>query len=705
MWPKLLLLSISITAVLAFNSEPAASVDKLWINPGTDFWFLPGNWSPGGVPPDIDKTVAINNGGTAVEHGPQSYAKSATLGQNLGDSGFISVINGGFPGELYPGVLEVGLLGTGGVTVTQDGLIEASTTTLGVGATGVGTMVVEGFGRFQTPSGANFFPLVIGQEGMGLFEVKDFATAQTGSVTLGKLAGSDGTATLGGAIATSWTIEGPLVIGEAGTGDFRYTSGQLTVAKVFNLPQPIPQPITIGAQGVLRMGLGAGFNGSGLLTSGIDNYGTLEFNYNSPSTYTLNAPLTGSGDILKDGTGVTILSNYASGFTGPMTVNAGILRLKDTSVNLGGNSIRANSGAYMDYENATVRNAVMRGTGVHYIVPGATSRLFSVSTLPSSFIYQDGIAEFDNVTLGGFLQSNNVASLDGGWNTSSGQIEINSDMNIQDFTSDGVILVNNGATLNNTVSNLTAGGGSRTTIASGGTLNILGATAMELNGALLVNNGDITGTVNVNYGSLAKGSGNYDIVNVNTGGIYSPGNSPGTVTAASLSFDNTSSVGSSRLLIELGGVAQGTQYDHVNVTGLLSLGGELDISLLPGFSPSAGSSFDILDWGTLNGTFSILTLPSLGAGLSWNTSQLYSTGVLSVASALSADFDHDGDVDGHDFLVWQRGGSPNGINSGDLALWQGQYDTPLTAPATAVPEPACVSLLAFVAIYVCRRFR
>jgi hypothetical protein len=39
----------------------------------------------------------------------------------------------------------------------------------------------------------------------------------------------------------------------------------------------------------------------------------------------------------------------------------------------------------------------------------------------------------------------------------------------------------------------------------------------------------------------------------------------------------------------------------------------------------------------------------------------------------SADFDNDGDVDGRDFLRWQRGDSPNPLSSGDLALWQEQY--------------------------------
>jgi hypothetical protein len=62
----------------------------------------------------------------------------------------------------------------------------------------------------------------------------------------------------------------------------------------------------------------------------------------------------------------------------------------------------------------------------------------------------------------------------------------------------------------------------------------------------------------------------------------------------------------------------------------------------------------------------------------------------------SADFDHDGDVDGRDFLVWQRGGSPAPRSEGNLALWQEQYAAAsggLTA-AVQVPEPgACVLLV------------
>lgn len=56
------------------------------------------------------------------------------------------------------------------------------------------------------------------------------------------------------------------------------------------------------------------------------------------------------------------------------------------------------------------------------------------------------------------------------------------------------------------------------------------------------------------------------------------------------------------------------------------------------------------------------------------------------------DFDSDGDVDGIDFLRWQRGDSPNNGSPGDLALWQANYPGPLSA-VSAVPEPTSVVLV------------
>jgi hypothetical protein len=60
----------------------------------------------------------------------------------------------------------------------------------------------------------------------------------------------------------------------------------------------------------------------------------------------------------------------------------------------------------------------------------------------------------------------------------------------------------------------------------------------------------------------------------------------------------------------------------------------------------------------------------------------------------SGDFDLDGDVDGIDFLIWQRGGSPAALSAEDLSDRQVHYGAGVeVASAIAVPEPGLTILL------------
>ncbi len=61
------------------------------------------------------------------------------------------------------------------------------------------------------------------------------------------------------------------------------------------------------------------------------------------------------------------------------------------------------------------------------------------------------------------------------------------------------------------------------------------------------------------------------------------------------------------------------------------------------------------------------------------------------------DFDADGDVDGNDFLVWQRGfGTTH--NAGTLATWKANFGAPAEPAAAAVPEPLTFHLLALACL-------
>ena len=101
-------------------------------------------------------------------------------------------------------------------------------------------------------------------------------------------------------------------------------------------------------------------------------------------------------------------------------------------------------------------------------------------------------------------------------------------------------------------------------------------------------------------------------------------------------------------------------------------------------------------------TVSNNSITSRDFGLAWRTATLFDN--------FSADFDEDGDVDGRDFLTWQRGygkllGAAHGegdadgdgdVDTDDVLLFQAQYLPVLNTPAVlavAVPEPGTLALL------------
>ena len=93
----------------------------------------------------------------------------------------------------------------------------------------------------------------------------------------------------------------------------------------------------------------------------------------------------------------------------------------------------------------------------------------------------------------------------------------------------------------------------------------------------------------------------------------------------------------------------------------------------------------------------------LGAG---NGVDVVLIGLSSETVGIPGDFDGDSDVDGRDFLIWQRGNSPNPLSSTDLSTWQTNYGNgPLVAAVSAVPEPASLVLLGALALPLLGRRR
>jgi len=170
-------------------------------------------------------------------------------------------------------------------------------------------------------------------------------------------------------------------------------------------------------------------------------------------------------------------------------------------------------------------------------------------------------------------------------------------------------------------------------VASGLTLTFNNALNLNANtltktgtGTIAINNvlASGGGTLNCDEGTC-RGSGTVG-GDLNNSGTISPGNSPGVMEVAGDFTQHEDGT----LLIELAGTASGTEHDLLSVGGTADVEGRLEVSLLDGFRPEGGDSFDILNFAVLSGEFDDISLPELAAGLVWDTSSLYGDGSLAV---------------------------------------------------------------------------
>ncbi len=146
-----------------------------------------------------------------------------------------------------------------------------------------------------------------------------------------------------------------------------------------------------------------------------------------------------------------------------------------------------------------------------------------------------------------------------------------------------------------------------------------------------------------------------------------------------------------------------TNIDGVNIVGFY----EEDLGLRRGFLYD-GTTWTSLDYPGAQETFAHGISGDRVVG-SYIDEAGGIHGFIATISTVLGDFDFDGDVDGRDFLIWQRGGSPAPLSAGDLATWQANYGGgSLRANSVAVPEPTTLTLLMLATAggrAICRRAR
>jgi autotransporter-associated beta strand protein len=185
-----------------------------------------------------------------------------------------------------------------------------------------------------------------------------------------------------------------------------------------------------------------------------------------------------------------------------------------------------------------------------------------------------------------------------------------------------------------------------------GTLTLLGAstfngTTYVAFGTLAVNGSLGFSPVIVSTNSTLAGSGGVTNVFVGPTGTISPG---GVGAIGMLTVSNNASLNGSANM----DINKTTRTNDVLKATSIGLGGTLNVTNLAG-TLASGDSFKLFT-GTLSGSIAVGSMPPLWPGLSWNTSALNSSGIISVTGTRLPPLITAEGVSGANFVINGSGG-------------------------------------------------
>lgn len=617
---------------------------------------------------DGQATMNISGGGIVS-------SDSAVIGKNLGATGAVTV-NGAATRWNTSGGIAVGSGGVGRLYVQAGASVTDAGATLGSGSGSSGYAYVDGVGSTWSSAG----PVVVGQgtpanlysDGYGYVYITNGAAVSASSMRIGE-----------GCVFQYWDASsnsyhtgysrGEGAVRVSGRGSRLTVAQSLVLAPYINGYGVGSGQLTIDSEGLVDIGStlelyngGAIVNGGTLRLRSLSNpYGQLYFNYGTLNfTDSLNSsslsgvvgddlhPISVGKHLQVNGTttlteGSEFVIDGGTFSTGalvnPVWLNfkSGTFNLTNSDLTIGNSGLLGAmlslqtgkavgvtrntsiaSGGKLDMQGGTFSSGALANQGTI----GGTGQINAPLTNAASGKVRALTGECLAFTAGTHLNQGQIQLY-------GGTIEFNGVLN----NATGGLITGNGNLIAN--SGLTNSG----TMAFSSTANIDGDVTNNANGKIIsaggtttfwddvVNQGEIrtsSGSFSVFYGSLS-GSGSFTGPGtVLIEGDLKPGNSP---TISSFGGNLTFSSGST-LEIELAGILANspTEFDQLHVAGTLSLGGALNVVLLDGFAPRAGNTFDIMDFGTLVGQFDTINLPTLGNGLSWDTSSLYTQGSIGV---------------------------------------------------------------------------
>lgn len=377
---------------------------------------------------------------------------------------------------------------------------------------------------------------------------------------------------------------------------------------------------------------------------------------------TISANLSGPGALTVSGPGTLTLAG-ANTNTGMVAVNSGTLALGSiaalpygavhSTLNIGGNAVALwnNSGNTGNGTSGnTGWNVNVMGTGIFAVsnssavlTLGAANSFSGTwrSDANTAFVFGNASASQGAAALvvngGSVLLGFNGTSTFGSFSGTGGSVAVN-------YNFGGAGNGTRTLSINQSANGIYAGvigvgdngAGSRqlaliksgsATLALTGTNTYTGTTTisagtMQVDGIIGTNTVTVQNTATLAGTGLVRGR-----TTVQAGGTLAPGDSA----IGSLTFSNGLTLAGTALM-EVSHSYGSPSGDAVTVVGTLTLGGTLLVTNTDGSAFAAGDSFALFNATAFSGGFSSVNLPSLSAGLAWDTSQLSGGGTISVAA-------------------------------------------------------------------------
>jgi outer membrane autotransporter protein len=324
-------LALALAGVLAL---PGAAMAADWVGTTSD-WFDPNNWNPAAVPTAADNVFLDTPNPSVIDAsgGNAANVQNATIGNNAGGKGVLTIQNGGVLsgtngvvgsnagsiGEVTvvnqdsvwfnTNALLVGASGTGTLTILDGASVSNGTGIVGLDAGSSGLVTVNGKSGNVNSKWTNNGDLIIGGDGAGTLVITNAGNVFNNIGTLGASAGSTGAATVDGAGST-WANAQELVVGSGGAGTLVISNG----GTVTNTDAAIG--VSAGSVGKVTVtGAGSAWTSTGNLFVGLQGSGALAITAGGQVTHNgagVGVAAGSSGVVTVDGAGSALTSSFDS---------------------------------------------------------------------------------------------------------------------------------------------------------------------------------------------------------------------------------------------------------------------------------------------------------------------------------------------------------------------------------------------------------